>query len=79
MVNKWVSIITPITSKSRVIPVIPLPWMEKSDNNYDEQEHGNELVMEGMNMPKKKYSLSKEEIFFNAQELEAGSAYREGV
>jgi hypothetical protein len=77
MVNKWVSIITPITSKSIVISVIPLLWIEKSDNNYDEQEHGNELVMEGMNMPKKKYILSKEEIFFSAQELEAGSEYSE--
>ena len=27
-------------------------------------------------MPKKKYSLWKEEIFFNAQELEVGSEYR---
>jgi len=57
MVNKWVSIITPITSKSRVISVIPLRWMEKSFNNYDEQEHGNELVMEGMNTSKNIYSI----------------------
>jgi len=28
-------------------------------------------------MPKKKYSLSQEEIFFIAPELEAGSEYRE--
>jgi len=75
--NKWVSIITPIISKSRIISVIPLPWMEKSDNNYDDQEHRNELVPEGSNMPKKKYSLSQEEIFFGAPELGVGSEYRE--
>lgn len=50
--------------------------MEKSDNNYDDQEQRNELVT-GSNMPKKKYSLSQEEIFFNAPELEVGSEYRE--
>ena len=54
VVNKWVSVITPITSKSRIISVIPLSWMEKSDNDYNEQEHGNELVTEGTNMSKKK-------------------------
>jgi len=51
--------------------------MEKSDNNNDDdQEHRNELVTEGKNMPKKKYSLSQEEIFFNAPELGIGSEYR---
>jgi len=50
--------------------------MEKN-NNYDDQEHRHEVVTEGSNMPKKKYSLSQEEIFFNAPELEVGSEYRE--
>jgi len=52
MINKWVSIITPIISKSRVISTTPLPWAEKSNNSYDEQERRNELVTEGTNMKK---------------------------
>jgi len=80
IINKWVSIITSIISKSRIISVNPLPWMEKSDNNNDDdREHRNELVTEGKNMPKKKYSLSQEEIFFSAPELGVGSQYREEV
>ena len=70
-------IITPIISKSRIISVTPLPRMETSDNNHDDQEHRNELLTEGSNMPKKKYSLSQEEIFFSAPELEVGSEYKE--
>jgi len=76
IINKWVSIITPIISKPR-ISVTLLPWMEKSDNNYDDQEHRNEFIAEGLNMQKKKHSLSQEEIFFNTLELEADSEYRE--
>jgi len=79
-INKWVSIITSIISKSRIIYVIPLPWVEKSDNNNDDdQEHRNEFVTEGKNIQKKKYSLSQEEIFVNAPELGVGSEYREGA
>jgi hypothetical protein len=51
MINKWVSIITPIISKSIISPT-PLPWAEKSNNSYEEQEHRNELVTEGTNMTK---------------------------
>jgi hypothetical protein len=49
----------------------------KTDNNYDDQEHRNELGTERSNMPKKKYSLSHEEIFFIAPEMEVGTEYRE--
>jgi hypothetical protein len=77
IINMWVSIITPIISKSRVISVTPLPWMEKSDNSYDEQEHRKELVTEGTNMPKEKHSLPKEEIFYSAPELEVDREYSE--
>jgi len=63
MINIWVSIITHIISKSRVISTTPLPWTEKSDNSCDEKEHRKELVTEGTNMTKEKHSLSKEEIF----------------
>jgi len=51
--------------------------MEKSDNNYDDQAHRNELVTEGSNLSKKKYSLSQEEISFSTPELEVGGEYRE--
>ena len=77
MTNKWVSIITPIISKSRVISTTPLPWTEKSDNSYDEQKHRKELVIEGTNMTKVNYNLSKEEIFSIASELEVDSEYSE--
>jgi DNA polymerase III delta prime subunit len=77
IINKWSSIITPIVSKSTVISVTPLPWTEKSDNSYDEQEHRKELVPEGTNMTKEKHSISKEEIFYSAPELEVGSEYSE--
>jgi hypothetical protein len=53
--------------------------MEKSDNNYDDKEHRKELITEGLKITKKKYSLSQEEIFFSAPELEAVSEYREVV
>ena len=53
------------------------PWTEKSDNNYDEQEHRKELVTEGVNMTKEKHCLSKEEIFYRAPELEVGCEYSE--
>ena len=57
IINKWVSIITPIISKSTVTSTTPLPWMEKSDNSYDEQEYRKELVTKGTNMTKEKHSL----------------------
>ena len=89
MTNKWVSIITTIISKSRAISATPLPRMEKSDDNYEEQECRKELVtegmkmtkekhsLEGMNMTKEKHSLSREEIFSSAPELEVGCEYSE--
>jgi hypothetical protein len=49
MINKWVSIITPIISKSKVISTTPLPWTEMSNNSYDEQKHKKELVTEETN------------------------------
>jgi hypothetical protein len=51
--------------------------MVKSDNSYEEQEHRKELITEGMNMSKEKYSLSKEEIFYSAPELDVGREHRE--
>jgi hypothetical protein len=73
IVNKWASIINLILSKSRVISVTTLPWMEKSDNSYDEQKHRKELVSEGLNMPKDNHSPSKEETFHSAPEVEVVS------
>jgi hypothetical protein len=62
MINKLVSIFTPIISKSRVIST--------TTNSYDEQKHRKELVIEGTNMTKVNNNLSKEEIFSSASELE---------
>ena len=55
----------------------PLPWFKKSDNSYDEHEHREELVTEGMKIPKEKNSRSKEEVFNSAPELEVGREYSE--
>jgi hypothetical protein len=69
-------------SKLTAISVTPLPWMEQSDKNHDEQEHRKELVTtEGKNMIKEKHSLSKEEIFYSVPESEVGRGFsdEEGV
>jgi hypothetical protein len=82
IINKWKSIITPMISKSTAISVTPLPWTEQSDKNHDEQEHRKELgTTEGKNMTEEKHSLSKEEIFYSAPELEVGRGFsnEEGV
>jgi len=77
MANKWVFIVTPIISKSRVISTTPLPWTEKSDKSYDEQKHRKELVIEGTNVTKANHNLSKEEIFSSVPEFEVDSEYSE--
>ena len=77
MANKWVFIVAPIISKSRVISTTPLPWTEKSDKSYDEQKHRKELVLEGTNMTKANHNLSKEEIFSSVPALEVDSEYSE--